>query len=232
VIAARGRSASIRSVSLSKGGRVAAAGVRVHAPRRGQEPVDRGAATGATCASDVEALTRAQEIFGPGGGASDTTFGRVLGEFGSCLDGEGLPGRRLARSLARSRARAWDLIVAGNDGLLPPHVVDLRRCIRLLATARRVASDPRRPRMVADRRAPGLGPDPIEGHPPAPARSADRDRRAHRPARPYPARRLLQLLNAATAASVAVDLLTQARDSGRPTCTPAPTRSGADQTGR
>jgi hypothetical protein len=35
-------------------------------------------AAGATCASDVEALTRAQEIFGPGGGASDTTFGSCL----------------------------------------------------------------------------------------------------------------------------------------------------------
>jgi len=67
-----------------------------------------------------QALTRAQEIFGPGGGAWDTTFGRVLGEFGSCLDGDGLPARRLARALAQVRVRAWDLIVAGNDGLLPP----------------------------------------------------------------------------------------------------------------
>lgn len=89
---------------------------------RGQVLVDGmcALAAGATCASDVEALTRAQEIFGPGGGASDTTFGRVLGEFASCLDGDGLPGRRLAAALARVRSRAWDLIVAGNDGLLPP----------------------------------------------------------------------------------------------------------------
>jgi Transposase DDE domain group 1 len=89
---------------------------------RGQVLVDGmcALAAGATCASDVEALTRAQEIFGSGGGASDTTFGRVLGEFAACLDGDGLPARRLARALARVRARAWDLIVAGNDALLPP----------------------------------------------------------------------------------------------------------------
>jgi Transposase DDE domain group 1 len=89
---------------------------------RGQVLVDGmcALAAGATCASDVEALTRAQEIFGPGGGASDTTFGRVLGEFASCLDGDGLPARRLAKALAQVRARAWSWIVAGNDGLLPP----------------------------------------------------------------------------------------------------------------
>jgi hypothetical protein len=48
-------------------------------------------AAGATCASDVEALTRAQEIFGPGGGASDTTFGRCDARSGPAWTGTGCP---------------------------------------------------------------------------------------------------------------------------------------------
>ena len=37
-------------------------------------------AAGATCLSDIEAMTAREEIFGPGGGASDTTMLRVLDE--------------------------------------------------------------------------------------------------------------------------------------------------------
>ncbi|MDQ2882844.1 MAG: hypothetical protein M3Y48_17105 [Actinomycetota bacterium] len=53
-------------------------------------------AAGATCLSDVEAMTAQEELFGPGGGASDSTLLRVLDEFADRLGRDGLPGRRLA----------------------------------------------------------------------------------------------------------------------------------------
>jgi hypothetical protein len=97
--------------------------------RRGFSPLrDRGRlltdavaalVAGASCLSDVEALTRQETLFGPGGGASDTTLLRALGEFTDHLDKDGLPDRRLARMLAGVRATAWASIVAANHGGLP-----------------------------------------------------------------------------------------------------------------
>src|SRR6266487_2129162 len=78
----------------------------------------RALAAGATCLSDVEAMTAQEEIFGPGGGASDTTMLRVLGELSGRLRGDGLPGRRLARATAGARARAWAGMV-DRHGQLP-----------------------------------------------------------------------------------------------------------------
>jgi Transposase DDE domain group 1 len=87
---------------------------------RGRALVDTAAAlaAGATCLSDVEVMTSQVEIFGPQGGASDSTLLRVLNEFAARLNGEGLPGRRLATMMAAVRARAWAHIVA-RHGQLP-----------------------------------------------------------------------------------------------------------------
>ncbi len=73
---------------------------------RGRALVDAACslAAGATCLSDVEAMTAQEEIFGPGGGASDTTLLRVLDELAGRLRTDGLPGRRLARATGRP---AW-----------------------------------------------------------------------------------------------------------------------------
>ncbi|MGH3708055.1 MAG: hypothetical protein ACRDRQ_08090 [Pseudonocardiaceae bacterium] len=57
-------------------------------------------AAGATCLSNVEAMTAQEEIFGPGGGSSDSTMLRALDELAERLGGDGLPGRRLARATA------------------------------------------------------------------------------------------------------------------------------------
>lgn len=75
-------------------------------------------AAGASCLSDVEAMTGQRELFGPAGGASDTTVLRVLDEYADRLGAGGLPGRRLARPIAQVRARVWNEIVA-QHGLLP-----------------------------------------------------------------------------------------------------------------
>lgn len=69
--------------------------------------------------SDVEALTRQVELFGPDGGASDTTVLRGLDELAAHLGADGLPDRRFARMIAKVRAGAWEQIVAGNHGVLP-----------------------------------------------------------------------------------------------------------------
>lgn len=74
---------------------------------------------GASCLSDVEALTRQEALFGPRGGASDTTVLRALSEFAGQLGGDGLPGRTLTGMLAAVRAVAWKLIVTDNGGRLP-----------------------------------------------------------------------------------------------------------------
>jgi len=72
---------------------------------RGRALVDAACslAAGATCLSDIEAMTAQEEIFGPGGGASDTTMLRVFDELAGRLRADGLPGRRLARA-TRGRA--------------------------------------------------------------------------------------------------------------------------------
>ena len=75
-------------------------------------------ASGASCLTGVEALTAQVELFGPTGGASDTTILRVLGEYAGRLGEDGLPVRALARSMARVRAAAWEQVVA-RHGCLP-----------------------------------------------------------------------------------------------------------------
>ena len=87
---------------------------------RGRALVDTtcALAAGATCLSDVEAMTAQAEIFGPGGGASDSTMLRALDELAQRLGHDGLPGRRLARTTAAARATAWAAIVA-RHGQLP-----------------------------------------------------------------------------------------------------------------
>jgi Transposase DDE domain group 1 len=87
---------------------------------RGRALVDTACAlaAGATCVSDVEAMTAQEELFGPGGGASDSTMLRVLDELAARIGDDGLPGRRLARATAAARAKAWVGIVA-RHGQLP-----------------------------------------------------------------------------------------------------------------
>jgi hypothetical protein len=75
-------------------------------------------AAGASCLSDIEAMSAQVEIFGPGGGASDSTLLRVLDEVAGRLTGDELPARRLAKVLAGARAKAWEHIVA-RHGQLP-----------------------------------------------------------------------------------------------------------------
>jgi hypothetical protein len=41
-------------------------------------------------------MTAQEELFGPGGGASDSTLLRALDELADRIGGNGLPGRRLA----------------------------------------------------------------------------------------------------------------------------------------
>jgi hypothetical protein len=75
-------------------------------------------AAGASCLSDIEAMTAQAEIFGPSGGASDSTLLRVLDELSDRLTDEELPARRLAKVLASARAKAWAQIIA-RHGQLP-----------------------------------------------------------------------------------------------------------------
>jgi hypothetical protein len=86
-------------------------------------------AAGATALTDVEALTRQVEIYGPGGGASDTTVLRGLDELAERLGGSGSPGRRLSRAAAKARVRAWAAIIDRHSGLPAVRVAgtDLRR---------------------------------------------------------------------------------------------------------
>lgn len=81
---------------------------------RGRAVTDTVAAlaTGASCLTDVEAMTAQVELFGKSGGASDTTVLRVLGEYADRLREDGLPGRVLARATAKVRAGVWEQIVA------------------------------------------------------------------------------------------------------------------------
>jgi hypothetical protein len=59
-------------------------------------------AAGASCLSDVEAMTAQVELFGPTGGASDTTVLRVLGEYADRLREDGCPGGLWLRRPRRS----------------------------------------------------------------------------------------------------------------------------------
>jgi hypothetical protein len=64
-------------------------------------------AAGATCLTDVEAMTAQVELFGPAGGASDSTLLRALEEYAGTIGADGLPGRKAARGIAWVRDRAW-----------------------------------------------------------------------------------------------------------------------------
>lgn len=124
---------------------------------RGRLLVDTACAlaAGATALTDVEALTRQEEIYGRSGGASDTTVLRGLDELAERLGGNGLPGRRLSQAIARARARAWAAIIDRHGGLPAVRVAgsELRRggtedgqgravvVIRLDATVIQAASD-------------------------------------------------------------------------------------------
>lgn len=125
---------------------------------RGRLLVDTACAlaAGATALTDVEALTRQVEIYGPGGGASDTTVLRGLDELAERLGGNGLPGRRLSKAMARARRLAWAAIIDRHGGLPAVRVAgtDLRRTtteggqqgsvvvvVRLDATVIQAASD-------------------------------------------------------------------------------------------
>jgi hypothetical protein len=124
---------------------------------RGRLLVDTACAlaAGATALTDVEALTRQVEIYGPGGGASDTTVLRGLDELAERLGSNGLPGRRLSEAMARARERAWAAIIDRHGGLPAVRVAgtDLRRpghdgqpgsavvVVRLDATVIQAASD-------------------------------------------------------------------------------------------
>jgi hypothetical protein len=124
---------------------------------RGRLLVDTACAlaAGATALTDVEALTRQVEIYGPGGGASDTTVLRGLDELAKRLGSNGLPGRRLSKAMAAARARAWVAIIDRHGGLPAVRVAgtDLRRpgqdgqqgsavvVVRLDATVIQAASD-------------------------------------------------------------------------------------------
>ncbi len=98
---------------------------------RGRLLVDAACAltAGASALTDVEALTRQEELYGPGGAASDTTLLRGLDELADRLGGNGLPGRRLSRAMAKARAKAWAAIVDRHSGLPAVRVAgtDLRR---------------------------------------------------------------------------------------------------------
>jgi hypothetical protein len=112
-------------------------------------------AAGATGLTDIEALTRQVEVYGRGGGASDSTVLRGLDELAERVGGNGLPGRRLARALSRARAKAWAAVIDRHGGLPAVAVAgtDLRRpaqdghpgaavvVVRLDATVIHAASD-------------------------------------------------------------------------------------------
>jgi len=86
---------------------------------------------GATCVSDVEAMTAQEDIFGPGGGASNTTMPRVLDELAGRLRADGLSGRRLSRrgllfyrvlelAVSHPPVRYQDLIATKRPSETPP----------------------------------------------------------------------------------------------------------------
>jgi hypothetical protein len=111
---------------------------------RGRLLVDAACAlaAGATALTDVEAMTRQEELYGPGGAASDTTL-RGLDELADRLGADGLPGRRLARALVRARAKAWAAIIDRHGGLPAARVAGTdTRAPRAPGHARTVAPRP------------------------------------------------------------------------------------------
>jgi len=63
-------------------------------------------------------MTAQTELFGPDGGASDSTMLRILNELAARLNTHTLPGARLARALATARTAAWAQIMT-RHGQLP-----------------------------------------------------------------------------------------------------------------
>jgi hypothetical protein len=119
-------------VGLTRGLSVALARIGFVPGRdRGRALVDAAAAmaAGASCLSDIEAMTRQSEIFGPAGGASDSTLLRILNELGATLGENGLPRARLAKALAEARKGAWAAVVA-RHGDLPAVSVAGRPLVR------------------------------------------------------------------------------------------------------
>ena len=116
---------------------------------RGRALVDAACslAAGATCLSDIEAMTAQEEIFGAGGGASDTTMLRVLDELAGRLRADGLPGRRLARATASARAKAWAAVV-DRHGQLPAVQVAGKDLTRPAADSAVDSAAPPRPVVV------------------------------------------------------------------------------------
>jgi hypothetical protein len=93
---------------------------------RGRLLVDAACAlaAGAMCLSDVEAMTAQEELFGPGGGASDSTVLRALDELAGRIGDDGLPARGLAVVTAAARAWAWAWAeIVARHGQLPAVVV-------------------------------------------------------------------------------------------------------------
>lgn len=106
-------------VEVDGAGALAAAGVVL--PRLLADRL--GLTAGATCLSDVEAMTAQEELFGPGGGVWDSTMLRALDELAERLGGDGLPrgawpgsprrrgsglgGDRGPARAAAHRARCW-----------------------------------------------------------------------------------------------------------------------------
>ena len=91
-------------------------------PIRGRGRALAGAASalaaGATCLSDIEAMTAPGEIFGSRAAHRTARCYGVLNELADRLNTDELPGRRLARVTAAARVKAWSGIVA-RHGQLP-----------------------------------------------------------------------------------------------------------------
>lgn len=107
------------------------AGLRAVVARAGFQPGrDRGRLladtitamiAGASCVLDVEGSTRQTDLYGPGGGASDSTILRALSELAAQIRADGLPAPRMARMHATVRGYAWKQILhQRDDQMLPP----------------------------------------------------------------------------------------------------------------
>lgn len=85
---------------------------------RGRVLVDAATAlcAGASCVTDIEALSRQNALLG-GRGVSDSTVVRALDEFATRIGASGLPTRRLATAIGSARAAAWQAIADRHDGL-------------------------------------------------------------------------------------------------------------------
>lgn len=103
---------------------------------RGRVLVDAAAAlcAGATCVTDIEALSRQNALLG-GRGASDSTVVRALDELAARIGASGLPARRLAQVIASARAAAWHAI-SGRHGGLPAVMVAGRPLTRQVLTGK------------------------------------------------------------------------------------------------